>query len=822
MQFIQSLRRTLYRWQQKMLYSVIKTRVIGPDTSEFNLSSDQPVVYALLSPSHAEQLVIDKEVTQFGWTSPNEERLSRRLSAKPFFNLYKRTGIFRRKGSPTVAKQLVKHASWLAEDEQRDIQIIPVRVFWGKAPDKEGSFLKIWLQNSGALGGRLVTLMAILLNGRNTFVHFSKPVSLRELYEADKSPEVLARKVSRILRVHNRQVSASVLGPDLSHRRTLVHNIPRKPMVLKAIQQEVESKGISKAKAQQQALKYADEIASNISYTNVRFLYVLLTWVWNKIYNGVNLHNIETLKDVSKDNEIIYVPCHRSHIDYLLLSYVLYVQGLQLPQIAAGINLNMPVVGPILRRGGAFFMRRTFRDNPLYAAVFDEYLHTIFSNGYATEYFVEGGRSRTGRTLNPKAGMLAMTLRSYLRDSKKPIIFMPVYTGYEKVFEAGSYLGELRGKKKKKESIFGLLGTLRSFKKSFGKVHVTFGNPIYLTDFLDQEKPDWQQQDYQACQFRPDWAPEVVNKLALKVATEINNAASVNPINLLALSILSAPRQAMDEHTLIRQMESYRDLLEQTPYSNITALPEGNGIEWLAYAEELGVFSRSKHPMGDLIQTDDRQAVTLTYYRNNVLHLFALPSLIACLFVNNQRYNRDQVHQNIQQLYSFLQAELFLHWRADELDADIDRWLNALVEKGYLFENEQGFHATPTTSNEFAMLRGLADNVMQTLERYFLTISLLIRRGSGSLNAKETEEQSTLLAQRISLLYGINAPEFFDKSLFRTLIQHLQERQLLTKTDDDLLAYNDELKALSDVLEVILDGALRQSILRSLETELPD
>ena len=120
------------------------------------------------------------------------------------------------------------------------------------------------------------------------------------------------------------------------------------------------------------------------------------------------------------------------------------------------------------------------------------------------------------------------------------------------------------------------------------------------------------------------------------------------------------------------------------------------------------------------------------------------------------------------------------------------------------------------------MLRGLADNVMQTLERYFLTISLLIRRGSGSLNANETEEQSTLLAQRISLLYGINAPEFFDKSLFRTLIQHLQERQLLTKTDDDLLAYNDELKALSDVLEVILDGALRQSILRSLETELPD
>jgi len=225
--------------------------------------------------------------------------------------------------------------------------------------------------------------------------------------------------------------------------------------------------------------------------------------------------------------------------------------------------------------------------------------------------------------------------------------------------------------------------------------------------------------------------------------------------------------------------------------------------------------------MGDLIQTDDRQAVTLTYYRNNVLHLIALPSLIACLFVNNQRYNRDQVHQRIQQMYSFLQAELFLHWQTGELEDSINQWLDALVAKGYLFENAQGFHATPAASNEFAMLRGLADNVMQTLERYFLTVSLLMRRGSGTLTAKDTEEQSTLLAQRISLLYGINAPEFFDKSLFRTLILHLQERGLLAKAEDDTLTYGASLGELSESLEAILDGALRQSILRSLEAELP-
>lgn len=820
MNFFKAVRRTWFRWQQKLLYSVIKTHIIGPDTKEFNLDKSKPVIYAMWSPSYAEQLVIDQEVTELGWNSPLEDSISHKLPAKPFFHIYKRTGIFRRNGSPIVAKQLIKQAEWLSEDEQRNIQIVPVRVMWGRAPDKEGSFLRIWLQNSGVLGGRLVTLIAILLNGRNTFVHFSKPMSLRDLYEEGKTPEVMARKVARILRVHNRHVSASVLGPDLSHRSTLVHKIPNKPQIVKAIQEEVETKGISKQKAQKLALKYADEIASNISYPNVRFLDVVLTWVWNKIYNGINLHNLEHLKEISKDNEIIYVPCHRSHIDYLLLSYVLFHQGLQLPQIAAGINLNMPVVGPILRRGGAFFMRRTFRDNKLYAAVFDEYLHTVFSSGYSAEYFVEGGRSRTGRTLSPKAGMLAMTVRSYLRDSRKPIIFMPVYTGYEKVFEASSYLGELRGKKKQKESLLGVLGTLKSFKNSFGKVNVTFGEPIYLTEFLNKQRPDWRDQDYSDCDYRPDWAPEVVNTLAHDVVTGINSAASVNPINLIALSILSAPRQAMDEQLLIRQMESYRDLLSETPYSQLTALPEDNGADWLTYGEELGVISRSKHTMGDLIQTDDRQAVTLTYYRNNVLHLFALPSVIACLFINNQRYSRDQVQNLVTQAYPFLQAELFLHWKQEELTDDINRWLDALVKKGFLHENESGFHATPASSNQFAQLRGLADNVMQTLERYFLTMSLLIRRGTGELTAKELEEQSTLLAQRISMLYGINAPEFFDKALFRTLIQQLVKQRLLTRNDDETLSFDASLSKLATSLEDILDGEIRQSILRSLEVEI--
>ncbi|MAQ99429.1 MAG: glycerol-3-phosphate 1-O-acyltransferase [Oceanospirillaceae bacterium] len=818
MHFLRRLRIRLLRWEQKVLYSMIKTKVIGADPADISLKPDVPVIYAQLHPSHAEQMVIDHELRRLGLDEPLKRFSGSKLPGWPFFGIYRRPSIpFRRGVHPAVPSNLMKQVEWMLADDSRDIQVMPIRVFWGRSPEREQSFLRIWLQSVGSFGGRLMTFSAILFNGRNTFVHMSLPLSLRELAAGSDSPELVARKLARVLRVHNRQVTNSVLGPELSHRKTLVHQIPNRPMVRQVINEEVEKGEKNEAKLRAQALKYADEIASNISYTNVRFLDVVLTWVWNKIYQGTEVHNLNVVKEVSKDNTIIYVPCHRSHIDYLLLSYVLYYNGLQIPHIAAGINLNMPVVGSILRRGGAFFMRRTFRDNRLYAAVFDEYLHSVFTHGFSAEYFVEGGRSRTGRTLTPKAGMLAMTLRSYLRDSRKPITLIPVYTGYEKVFEERSYLGELRGQAKKKESLLGTLSTVRSLRKPYGRVRVTFGDPIHLSEYLDQQHPGWLQESYDDCAFRPDWAPVVTERLATRVTTEINKAASVNPINLVAFAILSTPRQAMDEKQLIQRMEAYHTLLANAPYSHLTTLPSGNGQDWLAHAESLESVSRSSHPMGDLIQTNDRQAVTLTYYRNNILHIFALPALLACLIVNQRRCSEDCIRASCRILYPFLKAELFLYWDKDDLDNQITLWLETLIRQGYIAVDEDSFHINPDNPVAELHMEGLAEHMMQTLQRYFLTLSRLTHQDSGQLTPAQLEEQSTQLAQRISLLYGINAPEFFDKALFRTLIQRLVTEGMVRECKEHgTLLFSEELEPLTEVLERTLNSQLRQTILNSL------
>jgi glycerol-3-phosphate O-acyltransferase len=158
--------------------------------------------------------------------------------------------------------------------------------------------------------------------------------------------------------------------------------------------QEMREKSLTRRMALLQAARYAEEIAANYSHAFVRFLERLLTWLWNRLYDGVAVGHLETLERVAQGNEIIYVPCHRSHMDYLLLSYVIYVNGYPVPHIAAGINLNLPIVGRLLRMGGAFFIRRKFRGNGLYTVVFMKYIAAIMARGHSIEYFIEGGCSR--------------------------------------------------------------------------------------------------------------------------------------------------------------------------------------------------------------------------------------------------------------------------------------------------------------------------------------------------------------------------------------------------------------------------------------------
>lgn len=802
----------------RMLNIWVKSDVVGiEDATENGLDSDKVIFYALPLRSYAASLVLGQVTKRHNLPHALEpvEVDGVVFPNRIVFLSKPEGGWFKRRALPYLHKSVPNIVKISQENLEQDIQVVPVNVFWGREPKKEKSLLKIWLGDAWSIPGPFRRLVSILLNGRNTFVHVSKPVSIQNMVQENPDMEAsrIIRKLGRLIRVHFRHTRTAVIGPDLSHRRTMVHRLVRKPMVMAAIEAEMAEKGISKEKATAKAIKYGDEIASNQSHSTIRMLDILLTWVWNKLYNGVKVQNLQALQNIYKDNEIIYVPCHRSHIDYLLLSYILFKNGIVPPQIAAGINLNLPVAGPILRRGGAFFMRRTFKDNPLYSAVFDEYLHAIFTSGYSTEYFVEGGRSRTGRTLKPKAGMLAMTVRSFLRDSNKPIVFMPVYIGYEKVFEGGTYIGELRGKTKKKESLLGIFKTLKDLKKNFGKVFLTFGDPIDLNNYLEGQNPGWKNQDH-GPDFRPEWVKPAVNNLAIEVVTQINKAAALNPINMVSLALLATPKQSMDTKVLAQTLNLYRDLAHDMPYSHLTRLPDGDGDDWIQYAESMQAIERMNHPLGDIIRVDEAQAVMLTYYRNNVIHLFAIPSMLACLFINNVKMRRDDVVRFATTIYPYLKAELFLHWNEDEIQPVIDQWLDLCIEKGYLTQEGDELVRPSVSSNNFIILSVLSEQVIQILERYYIAIALLQRSGSGTLNQQDMVKNCSLMAQRISILHGLNAPEFFDKALFRNLIEELLDRDVLTLNEEGNILFSDRIENIANDAKILLNAELRRSILQ--------
>jgi glycerol-3-phosphate O-acyltransferase len=580
-----------------------------------------------------------------------------------------------------------------------------------------------------------------------------------------------------------------------------------------AIKRESEEHNISIEKAEKRALKYADELASNMSYSTIRFLEVVLGWVWNKIYDGIEINHLENLEKVARANSIVYVPCHRSHIDYLLLSYTLYQNGYQPPHIAAGINLNIPVIGSILRRGGAFFMRRSFKGNPLYSSLFNEYMHTMFTRGFSVEYFVEGGRSRTGRQLTPKAGMLAMTVRSFLRDSKKPIKFMPIYVGYEKILEGNTYLGELRGANKEKESVGGLFKALKHLKNSFGKVRMNFGHAIDLKTELDNFRPGWRDETYDD-NYRPEWLNEFVSLLSTKVGTHINSSVSVNPINMVGAVLLSTPKQALGERVLVEQLDQLKSLLANTPYTDLITLPDGNGEDWVAYAEGMKAINRKEHSLGDIIMMDETQAVLLTYYRNNILHLLAIPSLISLLCSNNHTLERSYVIRMCRWIYPYLRNELFIHWNENQIDEQTNIWIEALIKQGLLKEDANCLMSPDAGSPDFVTLQLLGQPMLATLERYYIVIELLRISGQAALSSEELEKQATAMAERLSILHGLNAPEFFDKTLFRDFVSMLIEREVLTVGEDEKLHFESQIETIAEDARLILNSQVRQSIIQ--------
>ena len=784
------------------------------------LLPEKPVCYVIERHGFSDALILERACQDAGLPSPTASLVlpgvRRRFS---MFSLSRREGWFRgktrRRASDAALMALLKA---LETDAASDVQLVPVSIYVGRAPARDSGWFRVLFSENWVVVGRFRRLLAMLLNGRHTVIHFAEPVSLRQAVSEspDLLPPRMARKLSRVFRVHFRRIRAAVIGPDLSHRRTVVDSVLDAAPVREAIATSAIKHKLSAAQAHKRARKMVLEIAADYSHPLVRSVSFILTWFWNKLYDGVDMRHFDQARAVAPGNEVVYVPSHRSHADYLLLSYKLHVSGVVVPHIAAGINLNLPVLGSLLRRGGAFFMRRSFKGSALYSTIFKEYLAQLIDRGVPIEYFIEGGRSRTGRLLEPKGGMLSMTLRAFLRAPRRPVLFQPVYIGYEKLMEGNAYVGELSGKPKEKESLPSLLrGAGKVLRQHYGHVSLSFGEPVALGELLDDIGQDWRAVDTEG-DAKPAWFGEVVERLANRIQININGAAEVNPVNLLALVILATPKHAMAESDLLRQLQLTRDLLVGVPYSDRVTVTDLPPAKIIAHGEAMGWIRRAELPGGDVLLAEGEQAVLLSYFRNNVLHLMACTAWVACCFVNSRRMSRASVLRLGRIIYPFVQGELFLRWDEHGFSRQLRATINQFIRLGLLDAQGEGrlLERGPGQEDAAFQIRVLAHSLLQAFERYYIAIAALVKNGPGTLSTAELENSCTATAQRLSMLHELNAPEFFDKSLFRGFIRRMREKQLLWSRDDGTLDFAPTLAEVVEDARLILSREVRHSILK--------
>ncbi|ELY3468539.1 glycerol-3-phosphate 1-O-acyltransferase PlsB [Cronobacter universalis] len=769
--------RIYYKLLNLPLSVLVKSKSIpAAPCPELGLDTSRPIMYVLPYNSKADLLTLRAQCLEHDLPDPLEPLVIDGTELPRYVFIHGGPRVFtyytpKEESIKLFHNYLDLHRS----NPDLDVQMVPVSVMFGRSPGREKGEENPPLR---MLNG-VQKFFAVSWLGRDSFVRFSPPVSLRRMATEHGTDKRIAQKLARVARMHFARQRLAAVGPRLPARQDLFNKLLSSKAIARAVEDEARTKKISHEKAQQNAVALMEEIAANFSYEAIRLTDRVLGFTWNRLYQGINVHNAERVRQLAHDgHEIVYVPCHRSHMDYLLLSYVLYHQGLVPPHIAAGINLNFWPAGPIFRRLGAFFIRRTFKGNKLYSTVFREYLGELFSRGYSVEYFVEGGRSRTGRLLDPKTGTLSMTIQAMLRGGTRPITLVPIYIGYEHVMEVGTYAKELRGATKEKESLLQMLRGLSKLR-NLGQGYVNFGEPLPLMTFLNQHVPEWRDSIDPIEAVRPAWLTPTVNEIASQLMVRINNAGAANAMNLCCTALLASRQRSLTREQLTEQLDCYLSLLRNVPYAADATVPDATATQLIEHALQMNKFDVEKDTIGDIIVLPREQAVLMTYYRNNIMHMLVLPSLIAAIVTQHRRISREAVQQQVELLFPMLKTELFLRWEKEEVPAVVDALVNELAQQGLILADDVWLQVNPARSRTLQLL---AAGVRETLQRYAITFWLL--SANPSINRGTLEKESRTVAQRLSVLHGINAPEFFDKAVFSTLVLTLRDEGYISDTGD--------------------------------------
>jgi glycerol-3-phosphate O-acyltransferase len=320
---------------------------------------------------------------------------------------------------------------------------------------------------------------------------------------------------------------------------------------------------------------------------------------------------IAAIRELSERHPVVFLPTHKSNLDHPVVFRALHEQGLPPSHTAGGDNMNFFPAGPIARRAGIFFIRRTFKDNETYKFVLRSYIDFLVEKRFPLQWFIEGGRSRSGKLLPPRYGLLSYAVDSYLRGKSEDVILIPVSIAYDQISEVGDYAAEQRGAPKEREGIGWLYRFLKGLSRKYGSIDLRFGEPLSLRKELGPPTGESTTDTL------------IVPKLAFEVCARINRVTPVTPISLAMLAMLGAGDRAMslgELHTALSDLAASVCNRGIPTSEKLSFESEAAARATLDLLVESGVLLRFDEGPEVIYSVAPDQHLAAAYYRNTVIH----------------------------------------------------------------------------------------------------------------------------------------------------------------------------------------------------------
>ena len=697
---------------------------------------------------------------------------------RSFFFLYRGVGT---RGKVTMYRFSERmrriQSQLLTAPKPPNIRLVPVSIYWGRTNEKLGSFARRLVSDQWRASSGLRRTLGVVFTRTDILVHLNPVIDWPKTSLPDRSLPLNLRHVARLLRAEFKQERIVALGPALVTRKSIVHDL--------ATKNQRDPKVIA------QRRKIAKRLVANLSYPSMRLLKTALDVFWRKVYDHIELHNVSQIHDLANTHTIIYIPNHRSHIDYLILSYLLFVDGIAIPHIAAGDNLNLPLLGPLLRRCGAFFIRRSFREDHEYRSVLTDYLALLLKDGHSIELFIEGTRSRSGWTLDPRMGLVQMILEAQTRLQLRPVVLVPVYVAYERLIESESYRAELLGSAKQNESLLDAIYAFKLLRQKLGSVQVALGPPIDPGLFTTER----------------GLQSEETEALANHAVLAINDIAILSPTNLIAMAVFSFGIRSVSVEKLAARVDFLRGLLRVESLKHDYKFPTTPSHEIIEHVAELGFFALEN----DQITITNETLASLAWFRNNTLHTLATPSVLAVVILNQAEPAKlldilRQVAGLLPHVASVLKFRMDLR--------TVKRWLTHFKNAQLTVENAAGQSTAASADDADSELRGLANLIMPLLECMYATITCLIERADEIHSREELVAECFNLVRSVTATLKDDAMLVFGRRFFESVVDQLIKFGLVVVTGQNELSYTPNLEIMQRRSTIAIDPAFNEEIRR--------